>query len=185
MKRTSLLLLITAALLAAMPLRAQQEKPKPENAPKSEAAHAAPRPVTWYRVDLAINEFEDGKKTNTRHYTMHVSDWGDESVMKLGTRVPVPRSAANGDFSYIDVGLNVRTRIIGRGDDHTMEMSFDLTSFAIPEQAKQTAQGQPILRQVQATNWMPVTTSKPVVVASLDDPNSTKRYEFEASLTKM
>ena len=184
MKRMSLLFVITAALLVAMPLRAQQEKPKTENAPKSETAHA-PRIVTWYRVDLAINEFENGKKTNTRHYTMHVSDWGNQTSMKLGTRVPVPRSSANGDFSYIDVGLSINMRIIGQGDDHTMEMSFDLTSFAIPEQAKETAAGQPVLRQVQTSNWIPVTTTKPVVVAGLDDPNSTKRYEFEATLTKM
>jgi hypothetical protein len=185
MKRTSLLLSLIVALLVAVPLHAQEEKPKADTA-KTEASRPAPRPVTWYRVDVTVNEFDDGKKSNTRHYTVHINDTGDRSSTKFGTRVPVTRSAQNGDFNYIDVGLNLNARIVGeRGEHNILELAFELSSFAIPEQAKQTAPGVPILRQVQTTVSLPLTISKPLPVAVLDDPNSTKRYEFEASLTKM
>jgi hypothetical protein len=187
MKRTTLLLSIILALVAAMPLRAQDKQEKP----KGDAAQAEPtrppRTVSWYRVDLTVNEFEDAKKMNARHYTLHINDSGDRSNTKFGTRVPVPMgSGSTNSFNYIDVGLNISLRIAGeRGEHNVLEMGFELSSFAIPEQAKQTAPGVPILRQVQTSNSMPLTISKPVVVASLDDPNSTKRYQFEVTLTKL
>ena len=185
MKRTSLLLLITALLLTAVQLRAQEEKPKSDSGKAAESARPAPRSVTWYRLDVTMNEFEDGKKINTRHYTVHINDIGDRSSTKFGTRVPVTRSAQNGDFNYIDVGLNLNARIVEKFEHNVLELAFELSSFAIPEQAKQTAPGVPILRQVQTAVSVPLTITKATPVASLDDPNSTKRYEFEATLTKM
>jgi hypothetical protein len=185
MKRTPLLLCVILALSITVPLRAQEEKPKADTKP-AEVAHGAPRPVSWYRIDLTVTEFEDGKKLNARHYTLHINDIGDRSLTKFGTRVPVARSAQNGDFNYVDVGLSINMRIVGpRGEPNMLEMGFELSSFAIPEQAKQSAPGVPILRQVQTSDSIPVTVSKPIVVASLDDPNSTKRYQFEATITKL
>jgi hypothetical protein len=188
MKRTSWLLsLILALLVVTMPLRAQEDKPKVDNSKQSESARPAPRAPNWYKVDLTVSEFEDGKKMNTRHYTVHVDDIGDRSNTKFGTRVPVSNHGSTSDFSYIDVGLNITMRIVGeRGEHNILETGFELSSFAIPEQAKQTVPGVPILRQVQTSNSLPVASvSKPIVVASLDDPNSTKRYQFEIVLTKL
>jgi hypothetical protein len=183
MKRTTLLLSIILALMAAMPLRAQ-DKPKPEEN-RAETTRSASNPVSWYKVDITVTEFDDGKKVNARRYTVHINDRGDRSITDFGTRVPVP-TGSNGQFNYIDVGLNINLRIIPAGAERSMlELGFSLSSFAIPEQAKQTAPGVPILRQVRTSSSIPVATSKPTVVASLDDPNSTKRYEFEAVLTKL
>jgi hypothetical protein len=144
--------------------------------------------VTWYRLDITVNEFEDGKKTNARHYSVHINDTGDRSSTKFGTRVPVATGDKPGSsqFTYVDVGLNLNARITGeRGEHNILDLAFELSSFAIPEQAKQNVAGVPVLRQVQATVSVPLTIMKPTSVAVLDDPNSTKRYEFEASLTKM
>jgi hypothetical protein len=185
MKRTSWLLFAILALLVAMPLRAQEEKPKSDTAKQNDSARLAARPVNWYRLDITMNEFEDGRKINTRRYTVHINDIGDRSSTKFGTRVPVTRSAQNGDFNYIDVGLNLNARIVERFEHNLLELAFELSSFAIPEQAKQTAPGVPILRQVQTSVSVPLTIPKATPVAVLDDPNSTKRYEFEATLTKM
>jgi hypothetical protein len=189
MKRTYLLLSLMLTLLAAVPLRAQEEKPKPDSPKQSEAARQSPvlRPISWYRVDLTVSEFEDGKRLNSRHYTVHMNDSGDRSNTKFGTRVPVPTSGAGNQFNYIDVGLNITLRVASSatGERNMLEMGFELSSFAIPEQAKQSAPGVPILRQVQTSNSIPLVTSMPLIVASLDDPNSTKRYEFAATLTKL
>jgi hypothetical protein len=189
MKRTQLLLSLFVALLVAMPLRAQEDKPKSDAPKQSEAGHSSPTPhqIVWYRVDLTVSEFEDGKKVNTRHYTLHLNDTGDRSSTKFGTRVPIP-NGSNGQINYIDIGLNINMRLLdwhGNNEHNMLDTAFELSSFAIPEQAKQTAPGVPILRQVQTTNSTPLPISKPIVVASLDDPNSTKRYQFEVMLTKL
>jgi len=190
MKRTTWLLSLILALVVAMPLRAQEEKPKSEASKQPETTRQSPvfRPISWYRVDLTVSEFEDGKKVNSRRYTVHMNDAGDRSNTKFGTRVPVPgKSGSPSDFNYIDVGLNITLRVAtsATGERNMLEMGFELSSFAIPEQAKQSAPGVPILRQVQTSNSIPLTIAKPLVVASLDDPNSNKKYEFEATLTKM
>jgi len=189
MKRTTWLFSLILALLVAMPLRAQEEKPKADASKPSESVRPAQRPPTWYRVDITVNEFEDGKKSNTRHYSVHINDTGDRSNTKFGTRVPVPaKSVSTSDFNYIDVGLNITLRIVSwqGGDRNMLEMVFELSSFAIPDQAKQSIPGLPVLRQVQTSESIPVVaSSRPIVVASLDDPNSTKRYEFAATLTKL
>jgi len=46
--------------------------------------------VNAYRLDFAINESQDGKKINTRQYSMDLnSAEGGASELKIGTRVPV------------------------------------------------------------------------------------------------
>jgi hypothetical protein len=180
MKRIALLL-STLALLAGMPLRAQ-EKPKTDKQ-ASETSHAEARPTAFYRVDLTMTELEDNKKVNTRHYVMHVSDAFGRSGTKFGTRVPVP-SGDNGKMNYVDIGLNINMGVNGRERD-LLDINIELSSFAIPEQAKQANPGLPVMRQVQTSNMIPLTSSKSIAVATLDDPNSTRRYQFDVVLTKL
>src|ERR1700685_2915271 len=59
-----------------------------------------PTPGSAYRVDYSINELEDGKKINTRQYSLNLND-NDANELKIGTRVPV--EAKQGEMEYIDV----------------------------------------------------------------------------------
>jgi hypothetical protein len=90
---------------------AQDSAAKPEmNAKPSKRAE---KPVHAYRVDFSLNELEDGKKINTRQYSVNVNS--DESnEIKIGTRVPV--ESKEEEFQYLDVGTNVWCRIEERSD---------------------------------------------------------------------
>src|SRR5215472_5816953 len=71
--------------------------------------HELDVPVNTYRLDYTISEIEDGKKVSTHTYTLMCQD-NIKSVLKLGSRVPVPTSPAGGsstNMTYLDVGFNV------------------------------------------------------------------------------
>ena len=48
----------------------------------------AEKPLNAYRLDFSVNEIEDGKKINTRQYSMNLNA-DDANEIKIGTRVPV------------------------------------------------------------------------------------------------
>ena len=79
-------------------------------APKA-AAQDSPKLVEAYRLDFSINELEDGKKINTRQYSMNLNG-NDSNDLKIGTKVPI--EAKEGQFEYIDVGTNISARMQSR-----------------------------------------------------------------------
>ncbi len=73
--------------------------------------------VDAYRLDVSFNELEDGKKLNTRHYSIDLTG-GRPDEIKIGTRVPVvtancnsssassPSGGASEQYQYLDVGTH-------------------------------------------------------------------------------
>src|SRR5580700_1288852 len=73
--------------------RAQETSPSKGGAQAEPAADAKPKPAEQkpleaYRLDFAINEFEDGKKINSRQYAINLSS-NDSNEIRIGTRIPV------------------------------------------------------------------------------------------------
>jgi len=136
--------------------------------------------VHAYRVDFSINELQDGKKTNTRHYSMILTS-GDRNQVKIGTRVPV--STPQTPLQYLDVGTNINCRIVdGSGDDLTLEVHADFTNLSGPEEQRST---QPIIRQVTLSGTTVTTPGRPVIIGAADDPNSNRQFQLEATVTKL
>jgi hypothetical protein len=146
-----------------------------------------------YRLDFSFNELEDGKKLNTRSYTMVLQDspmspasaWSDSMTMKAVTRVPVVTNDNKGQSStvFVDVGLEIFSRLRPHGNG-TLDIDgrVELSSLAQPDQA---ASGHPVLRTVESSFSAEVTLGKPMLIASMDDINSTRRYEVELTATKL
>jgi len=162
--------------LAGARLSAQADSAK---APDAEKA------LSSYRLDYTLSELDDGKKINTRQYSMHSrpNDWNE---IKIGTRVPVEPKA--GEFQYLDVGMNIRCRLddpgnLAAGGNVALNVQSDLSNFAIPEQQGQTMR--PAIRQmkIQASTVVPL--NKPTVVGVVDDPNSKHQYQLEVTVTKL
>src|ERR1700693_5426386 len=86
--------------------QATSEKAKTEAKQNAESAAAAERekPVHAYRLDFSVNELEDGKKINTRQYSLNLNA-DDANEIKIGTRVPV--EAGHEQFQYMDVGTSI------------------------------------------------------------------------------
>ncbi len=140
--------------------------------------------LTAFRLDFALSESEEGKKINTRHYSMNiVPGYTPSNEIKIGSRVPV--EGKQGDVQYIDIGTNIWSRLTERGDALQLEVHADLTNFANPEQESRTATPLPLLRQLRIYASTVAMPGKPIVVGIVDDPNSKRQFELEVTVTKL
>ena len=180
------LLVFVALLVLAVVSRASAQ----------EAAGEKPVKISpTYRLDFNLNELEDGKKVNTRSYTMIMQStpeksafeegWTSRNRMAVVTRVPVVTAANNGGAPttvFIDVGLSISARLRPHGDTTEIGGDVQLGSLAQPDQA---ASGRPVFRTVESNFSAEVTLGKAMLIASMDDLNSTRRYEVEVTATKL
>jgi hypothetical protein len=139
-------------------------------------------------LDFTISELEDGKKINSRQYSINMNS-GEGNEIKIGTRVPV--DTKQGEFQYLDVGTSIWCRLRDRSDsnmgwlsnDVMLQVRSDLSSFAIPEQQAQSRS--PIIRQLKIDSSAIATMGKQMVVGSADDPNSKRQFQLEVMVTKL
>ncbi len=135
-----------------------------------------------YRLDFSINELEDGKKINSRQYSMNLAtNQGNE--IKIGTRVPI--EIKEGETQYMDVGTNIFARInpnITSGQSE-LRVNAELSNFAVAEQSPEK---HPIVRQIKLGGdvLLPPAT-KTFTIGSADDPNSKREFQLEVTVTKI
>lgn len=137
-----------------------------------------------YRLDFYLHELEDGKKINTRQYSMNLIQGmqnGQWQELKIGTRVPVEMK--QGEVQYLDVGTNISARLQEIKSALDLEVRADLSNFTTPDQEGKSRM--PLLRQLRISGATIVTTGKPIVVGSVDDPNSKRQYQLEVTATKL
>jgi hypothetical protein len=144
-------------------------------------ADAEEKPVHAYRLDFSVNELEDGKKVNTRQYSLNLNA-EDANEIKIGTRVPV--ESGQGNFQYLDVGTNIWCRIGERSDGIPLSVRADISNFAIPDQ--RTEQGaRPVIRQLKINASTLALLGKSMVIGSVDDPNSKRQFQLEVTVSRL
>jgi hypothetical protein len=150
---------------------------------KEETKTSGPRAITAYRLDISINELEDGKKVNARHYSINTTSDASTGpqILQIGTRVPV--QSEEGKFTYLDVGTRITARIASWVTPMTVNVSADISSFATPDEA--TKGGHPLLRQVRIEGTVPISMEKPTVVGTADDPGSKREFQLEVTVVKL
>ena len=162
---------------AAKPASAQDSAPKP--AAEVAAGHS-------YRLDYTVFELEDGKKINSRQYSMNVNG-GEQNQMKIGTRVPVTIKAD--EIQYMDVGTSIWCRlrdhkdVLWLNDDVLLNAKMEISNFAIPEQQGQSTR--PAIRQMAIEASTIATLGKAMTVGTVDDPNSKRQFQLEVTVTKL
>lgn len=137
-----------------------------------------PKPVDAYRLDFSINELEDGKKINTRQYSMDLTSSQPQDI-KIGTRVPV--ESKQGEFQYLDVGTNISGRLNSRNE---LFINAEMSNFAIPEQAA-GHDSHPVIRQIKIGGSTLLVVGRPIMIGSADDPNSKRQFQVEVTVTKI
>ena len=181
------ILAVTAVLAfmmcAGLPSRAQEATSETiANANAVKEAHGQPdRPVHAYRLDFSVNELEDGKKINTRQYSMNLNA-DDANEIKIGTRVPV--DSGPGTFQYLDVGTNIWCRIGERPEGIPLTVRADVNNLAMPDHAS-GHESRPIVRQFKINASTLAQVGKPMVVGSVDDPNSKRQFQLEVTVSKL
>ncbi|PYX81147.1 MAG: hypothetical protein DMG70_20765 [Acidobacteria bacterium] len=147
--------------------------------PALERAEASEKPLNAYRLDYAVNEIEDGRKINSRQYSMNLNG-GDANSIRIGTRVPV--ETKQGEFQYLDVGTNIWSRVTERENGLGLEVRAEISNFAMNNQENSV---RPLLRQMQINGSTLATVGKPLVIGSVDDPNSKRQFQLEVTATKL
>jgi hypothetical protein len=189
--RAALFAVLMGTVLCLVPLtRAQDESasPKEQPTPKQDTNGAAKtsatqRQATAYHLDFSLNELEDGKKLNTRRYAMNLTDADSDGGqdLKIGTRVPV--QSENGKFEYLDIGTTIRARFIHWTTPVIVNVNADISNFASPDDATRT--GHPLLRQMRIGASTALVLNKPMIIGSVDEPDSKREYQLELTVTKL
>jgi len=172
---------VAAAVILTLTVGGGIRKASAQDSSASKPAVEAEKAVNAYRLDFSVNELEDGKKINTRQYSMNLNA-EDSNEIKIGTRVPV--ESKQGEFTYIDVGTNIWCRIGERPNGLALSVRAEVSNFAMPEQQEHTG-ARPVLRQLQIKASTIAQLGKPMVVGSVDDPNSRRQFQLEVTVTKL
>lgn len=175
-------MVVATALILTLTIGGGIRKAAAQDSSAPKAAPAAERPVEAYRLDFSISEFEDGKKINTRQYSMNLN--GDDSGdIKIGTRVPAEVNK-QGEFQYLDVGTSISSRMSDRKGQLELFVHAEISNFAIPEQAQGNS-SHPVLRQLKISGSTLVLLGKPMLLGSVDDPSSKRQFQLEVTVTKL
>lgn len=145
--------------------------------------------VISYRLDFSINELENGRKVNTRHYSNIQTEDAKTSglpafqELKIGTRVPVESGANPALFQYIDIGTNISSRLYTKENALTLEVHANISNLAPPD--KDIKLSQPLVRQMVIGGVTTIVPGKPVTIGSVDDPNSNHEFQLVVTVTKL
>jgi len=157
--------------------KASSEKTKSE----ADVVTEREKPVHAYRLDFSVNEMEEGKRINNRQYSLNLNA-DDANEIKIGTRVPV--EAGHEQFQYMDVGTSIWCRIGERPDGIPLSVRAEISNFAIPDQGT-GHESRPVIRQFKINASTLAIPGKPMVVGSVDDPNSKRQFQLEVTVTKL
>lgn len=184
MKKSLVTMLVALLTLLAPALPAVAQDTKDEK-PQAKAA----QPQSIYKLDLAVYELQDGKKTNLRKYIMFIKSGGSASSIKVGNRVPVNTgnsTASSPQIQYMDVGLSLRCRDISEKDGMvSLNTDFELGSLILPEHPDSASQGAPVVRQLREDGVALIPLGKPSIVMSIEDTNSPRTVQLEVTATRM
>jgi hypothetical protein len=165
--------------------------PQPPSAQQNEPQ--APARDT-YRLEYTITETEDGKKLNSRTYTIVCEDRGalTRGELKVGSRVPLAVSgdspdthSVNTQFQYLDVGMNIDARLeVTASGELSLHSEVDMSS--IPESGSlDKVGGNPVIRHFRVTSFNAVAVGRPVVITTADDVASHRQFQVQVTSTRI
>lgn len=189
MRRATAVWILALSLFGGLSLAHAQEENKQGS--QENAKHESPeKSVHAYQIDFSVQELEDGKKINSRHYVVDVNS-GDWNHTKIGTRVPIvtsqfpnsgPNSPVSQEFKYMDVGSSIECRLAEQGNDLALSVRSEFSNFTAPGEMHSA---QPIVRQMNITGSTLTSAGKPTIIGVVDDPNSNREFRLEATVTKL
>jgi hypothetical protein len=157
--------LILAALATNLPAAAQE---KMENA--------------VYKVEFNIHDGSDAAAKASRRYTMLVLN-NQKSVFKVGDKVPY--TTGDGQYSYLDTGVNIDCYAREVNEKVAIHGEIDLSTVAPPDKRPAAGVPNPTIAQTHIVIDAILNSGKPLLVAAIDDPVSTRKFDVEATVSKV
>jgi hypothetical protein len=192
LRRIALLGMFAMLALASQSATAQGDK-KTENAvsaAQSENA-AVNKPLSVYRLDFGLSEFLDGKKVNTRNYSVILRE-DEMNKLRSGARYPVATGTGekiiNTQYQYLDVGVSIDCRVVERGGYLELNAVVDSSviegadAHGVPNPG--TGLG-PVIGQMKSDIRSLIRPGTPTMVSSMEDPASKRRFELDVTATKV
>jgi type II secretory pathway component GspD/PulD (secretin) len=154
--------------------------------------HDLDRPRKTYRLDYTITEIDANKPTGTQHYSMTVTDDKNTS-MKEGTKIPVatgsysdgttPSSGTQTQFTYLDIGMSFDASIAELANGVSLKYKVEQSNLGTPV----TIEGvtEPVIRQSVLDSSTVLTLDKPVMLGSIDVPDSTRHLDIAVVLEQV
>jgi hypothetical protein len=202
MARVAAICFLIVSVLQCGPALAQSEHDKAPDETKAATPASQENPqdsarqhdnnIEPYRLDFSFNELEEGKKINSRRYSMNLTA-GNNDEIKIGTRVPVhtgpPQTAGSNtpaQFQYMDVGTRIWASLRRRGDGVELQVRSEISNLdATDTHDRTTGWLPPIVRSINISGTTLLVTAKPIVIGSTDDPNSNREFQLQVTATKL
>jgi len=139
-----------------------------------------------FKVDFTIRDSGDAGGKTGRKYSLLVYGQ-DKGVFKIGNRVPVPTSSSgsgfnNTQFTYVDVGVNFDIVLQEAMGKIGMRADVDLSTAIVNEKTPGMA---PTISQIKLAISTAIPPGKPTIVASFDDPVTSRKFDVEAVVNKV
>jgi type II secretory pathway component GspD/PulD (secretin) len=136
-----------------------------------------------YRLTYTITEVDNGKRVGTQHYAMVVVS-GQKTTLKQGSKIPVitgtsssPGTGVESHFTYLDVGVNLDATLDESANG--VKLSTKTEQSSVGEISTIGGVQEPVVRQTVLMGVAILTPGKPVILGSLDIPDSTRRMDLE------
>ena len=141
-----------------------------------------------YKVDFTIRDTGDAGGKAGRKFSLLVNR-GVKSTFKVGNRVPVATGGTGGvggniQFTYIDVGMNIDCTVNEFGSKFGVHADMDISTAVMPDKSPSAVQN-PTISQIRLNLDTTVAAGKPTVVASFDDPVTSRKFDIDVAITKM
>lgn len=171
-----ILLSLFTGLLWLTPIAAADEKQTDKQKRSSEKLS---RPMKIYRLEFTVDELVEGKRVNTRTFSMMVKE-GETNRVRMGTKLLISSSGTEAKFT--DLGLKFDCKLEERGELILLDGKLDLNDPVIAEDGKPNPT---MIRNLQAEIETAFPPDKNTVLGAYDDAASKRRYELRATVSRI
>jgi hypothetical protein len=134
-----------------------------------------------YRLTYTMTEKDGGRIVGVQHFSIIVAS-GSRTDFKQGSRIPVATAnlssgSPSSQITYLDIGQEVDASLDGYLDGVRLRTKVVQSSVAEDKSAVGTQD--PIIRQITFEGTSTLVQGKPLVLGSLDVPDTTRHQEVE------
>jgi len=153
----------------------------------AQSTPAAPEtPKHCYALNYVLKELDGTKVINQRSFALetfalspptaiNAPGGGEWTRLRVGNRLPI---GTGKDVNYVDVGINIDTRLRETGNTLALEVAAEISSVAAETGG---VMAPPTVRQMKANLSSNITPGKPSVIFAADDPSSQHRFELQVT----
>jgi hypothetical protein len=139
--------------------------------------------TTVYKVDFNIHDGRDRAAKDGRRYTLLVRN-NNKSTFRVGDKIPYATGSGTqaAQYSYLDTGVNIDCVARELNDKVALFAEVELSS---PGPRSPTGGPNPTVAQSKFVINTVLTQGQPMIVASFDDPVTSRKLDVEATVSKI